>query len=294
MNNLRVLHPAESVLAFYDGRIPGYRFADGRNWVDDGALSPGIASYAVVSGGAALVYDTHISPEHASYVRRTLESMGVNEITVVLSHWHLDHVAGTEVFADCEVIASSRTAQHLARNRAAIERGELEGPPGIEPLILPTRTIEDALELRVGDIHVQLITTEIHSDDATLLLLPHERLLLCGDTMEDTATYVDEPERFDIHLENLADLRNLDVTRILPNHGDPDTISAGGYETELIDATISYIERLRRCGRDPELRAMSLRELLGDLVDEGPLRYFEPYEEVHRVNVERVLALGRA
>ena len=65
----------------------------------------------------------------------------MRRFTVVLSHWHLDHVAGTEVFGDCEVIPSERTAELLAENRAAIERGELEGPPPIDPLILPTRDV---------------------------------------------------------------------------------------------------------------------------------------------------------
>ena len=58
---MRVLQPAEGVYAFYDGRIDGYRFAEGPNWVDDGALSLGIASYAVVHDREAIVYDTHTS-----------------------------------------------------------------------------------------------------------------------------------------------------------------------------------------------------------------------------------------
>lgn len=99
---MRVLQPAEGVYAFYDGRIDGYRFAEGLNWVDDGALSLGIASYAVVHDREAIVYDTHVSIVHASYIREFLESQGVRSFTIVLSHWHLDHVAGTAVFADCE------------------------------------------------------------------------------------------------------------------------------------------------------------------------------------------------
>ena len=94
MEHLRVLRPAAEVYAFYDGRVDGYRFADGPNWVDDGALSLGIASYALVSGDSALVYDTHVSLEHARRIRSVLEADGVRSFTVVLSHWHLDHVAG--------------------------------------------------------------------------------------------------------------------------------------------------------------------------------------------------------
>jgi hypothetical protein len=70
---MRVLRPAEGVYAFYDGRVDGYRFADGLNWVDDGALSLGIASYAIVAGDEALVYDTHVSVEHGRVIHAVLE-----------------------------------------------------------------------------------------------------------------------------------------------------------------------------------------------------------------------------
>lgn len=100
MEHLRVLRPAEGVLAFYEGREPGHRFAEGRNWVDEGALGLGIASYAIVDGGHGLVYDTHVSVDRAAFIRETLLAEGVADPAVVLSHWHLDHVAGTAAFPD--------------------------------------------------------------------------------------------------------------------------------------------------------------------------------------------------
>jgi cyclase len=290
MRHMRVLRPAEGVYAFYDGRVAGYRFAHGPNWVDDGALSLGIASYAVVDGAEAVVYDTHVSVGHARDVRAALEDAGVERFTVVLSHWHLDHVAGTEAFADCEVVACERTAELLARHREAIERGEHEGPPGIDPLILPTRVFSDRLRLAVGRTEIELIHTDIHSDDATVLWLPERRLLLCGDTMEDTITYVDDPRSFGVHLANLARLRELGPDRILPNHGDPDVIAAGGYSEGLIAATEQYIRALQRAVTEPRLREAALRDLIAESLDAGAIRYFAPYEAVHRENLETVLA----
>ncbi|MEO6301329.1 MAG: MBL fold metallo-hydrolase, partial [Paracoccaceae bacterium] len=111
--HLRVIEPYPGILAFYDGRVPGHRFAPDPNWVDDGALSLGIASYAIVSGDEALVYDTHISVPYAQFVRKVLEARGVRRFTVVLSHWHLDHVAGTAAFPGVEVIANHKTRAHL-------------------------------------------------------------------------------------------------------------------------------------------------------------------------------------
>jgi glyoxylase-like metal-dependent hydrolase (beta-lactamase superfamily II) len=289
---MRVLRPADGVFAFFDGRTPGYRFDERPNWVDEGALSLGIASYAVVADAEAVIYDTHVSVEHARLIRDLLDGHGVRKFTVVLSHWHLDHIAGNAVFRDSEIIASERTAELLTRFRSAIERGEHEGPPPINPLVLPGSVFADRRRLSVGGMPVDLIHTDIHSDDATLLWLPEQKLLFCGDTMEDPATYVDEPEHFAMHLTNLAKLRQLAPERILPNHGDPVTISDGGYSSGLIGATEQYIRTLERCRTEPELRELSLRELIAGLLDAGSLHYFAPYEAVHRHNVNTVLAAG--
>ncbi|MFI0847408.1 MBL fold metallo-hydrolase [Mesorhizobium sp. IMUNJ 23232] len=292
--HLRVLHPAKGILAFYDGRVDGYRFAAGLNWVDDGALSLGIASYAIVEGDEALVYDTHVSVDHARFVRNTLEALGVSKFTVVLSHWHLDHVAGTAAFADCEIIANRRTAAHLASRKAAIEAGTLEGPPAIDPLILPTKLFDDHLSLKIGNRAIELIELNVHSDDATVLWLPERRLLLAGDTLEDTVTYVGEPENFDRHLEDLVKLSALDPASILPNHGDPDIITGGGYAKTLIAATEDYIRALQRAVDEPSLRELTLKEFVAPQLDAGWIRYFAPYEDVHRNNVAAVLSAAQA
>jgi glyoxylase-like metal-dependent hydrolase (beta-lactamase superfamily II) len=290
VHHTRVLRPADGIYAFYDGRIDGYRYAEAQNWVDEGALALGIASYAVVDGDEALVYDTHVSVEHARFIRDALEADGVRTITVVLSHWHLDHVAGTTVFDDAEVIANERTAELLELHREAIEAGTRAGPPGIDPLVLPTRTFADRLSLQVGGIAVELIHADIHSDDATVLWLPAQRLLFAGDTMEDTVTYVGDPEHLDKHLADLDRLAQLDPARILPNHGAPDVIAVGGYPSGLIRATQEYIRILRRCREEPQLREAGLRELLAGPLEAGWIHYFAPYEAVHRANVEKVLA----
>ncbi len=193
------------------------------------------------------------------------------------------------MFGDCDVISSERTAELLTRNAAAIERGELEGPPPIDPLILPTRTYRERLQLTVGPLTVELIHTDIHSDDATVLWLPQRRILFCGDTMEDTITYVDDAGSLDTHLANLERLRRLGPARILPNHGNPGVIAGGGYPADLISATEQYIRALQRCRGEPGLRDATLRELMKKPLDAGWIHYFPPYEDVHRQNVATVL-----
>jgi glyoxylase-like metal-dependent hydrolase (beta-lactamase superfamily II) len=288
---MRLIRPAANILGFYDGRIDGARaWSDGPNWLDDGAYALGICTYAIVDGSQALVYDTHISLPHARFIRHTLEAVGVTSIRVVLSHWHDDHIAGNEVFQDCEIIANKLTASALARNRAEIEAGD----PPIKPLVAPNRTFEGNLGIMVGSIAVELRQVEIHSHDGTVLLMPDTGLLLAGDTLEDPITYVAEPERLAAHLIDLERMASWPIDRILPNHGSPEAIEAGGYGKGFIAATRAYVQKLLRCRQEPGLATQDLQTFGAEMFAAGAVNYFAPYEAVHRQNVEAVVAaVGR-
>lgn len=278
---LRIHEPFPGVLAFYEGR-DGACHAEGPNWVDDGALSLGIASYAVIAGDQALVYDCHLSPDRARVIRDTLAARGAERFTVILSHWHIDHVAGTEPFADCEIIANPRTLAHLTRERAALESGTYAGPPTISPLILPNRIFEDRLVLDLGGEEVELLTFDIHSDDGTVLWLPKRGILLAGDTLEDCVTWVSEPQDLPRHLPELARLTGLGATAILPNHGSEEAIAKGGYGPGLILATSAYV-----AGLIAGTLSLDLSEAIAEPVKAGDLQFFAPYQDVHSRNLAK-------
>jgi len=287
-SNLRTLELTEHLVGFYDGRMPGPELGPDATWVDDGALSLGTCSFAIVDGADALVYDTHVSVPHARAIRAELERRGATRITVVLSHWHLDHIAGTEAFADCEVISNAQTAELMTEHRAEIEEGRRAGPPAISPLILPTRTFTGELHLDVGGIGVDLLEFDIHSRDATVLHLPDESILLAGDTLEDTVTYVSEPDGLTRHLGELERLRAIGAARIYPNHGSVERITGGGYDEGLILATERYVEELLRHARDPRPEDTDLRAFVADSVEAGWIDYFAPYQRVHESNLDSV------
>lgn len=279
---LSILTPAPGIFAYYDGRIAGKRLhSPDDNWLDDGAYALGVATYTIVEGSEAMVYDTHISLDHARAIRRHLESLGVTGIRVVLSHWHTDHVAGNAVFADCEIIANQLTAETLAANRAKLEAGN----PPIAPLVMPNRLFRDRLVLTLGPRTIELLQFDIHSADGTVLWLPEEGLLLAGDTVEDTVTYISEPEHTATHIRELDRLLTLPIRRILPNHGDPDVIKSGGYGTGLIEANRDYLQRLLDDGSHPGLDSQTLAQFVAADVATGRIGYFEPYEAVHRQNI---------
>jgi len=287
-STMRVLRPHPNVFAFYDGRIEGKRaYSEESNWLDDGAYVLGIATYAIVEGKEAIVYDAHISLAHARMIRKALTAAGVAEFRVVLSHWHADHVAGNEVFEDCEIIANGLTAKALAEHRREFEEGGRDPP--IKPLVMPNRSFDGELVLKLGGTTVELRHADIHSHDGTVMLLPDAGILFAGDTLEDPITFVAEPDRLETHLKDLERMSGWKFGRILPNHGAPEVIESGGYNRRFIDATRRYVEKLLRCRQEPELARQDLESFARQDFASGGIRYFAPYEAVHRRNVEAVL-----
>jgi len=289
-STLQILRPYPNVFAFYDGRIPGIRaHSPGPNWLDDGAFTLGTASFAVVEGRDAIVYDAHMSLIHARKIRSFLEEQGARDMRLVVSHWHTDHVAGNAVFSDCEIIANRFTEEALIANRDELENND----PPIKPLVMPNSIFDGERELRVGDTVVELRHLDIHSYDETVALLPQLGVLLAGDTLEDTVTYVSEPDRLEQHLVDLARMESWDFERILPNHGTVERIASGGYGREFITATRLYVEKLLRLEAEPELAEQDLRTFAADALATGGVEYFEAYEPVHTNNVRQVQAALR-
>lgn len=279
---LRVLEPAPGIFAYYDGRILGKRLhSPERNWLDDGAYSLGIASYAIVCGRQALVYDTHISLDHARFIRSHLTSLGVSDIEVVLSHWHTDHIAGNAVFADCMIIANPQTALAMVENERLLSQ---KSPP-IHPLVLPNRLFDQRLSIAYGTRRIELLQFDIHSADGTVVWLPGEGLLLAGDTLEDTVTYISEPGNIAAHIRELGRMADLPVRRILPNHGAQERIAGGGYDVGLIEANRRYLHRLNTRIDDPDLTDVPLETFLWEEFSEGWISHFKPYERVHLDNI---------
>ena len=164
--------------------------------------------------------------------------------------------------------------------------------PKIDPLVLPTTSFTGELTLDVGGIQVDLKPLDIHSRDGVAAFLPHDGTLLAGDTLEDTVTYVDEPDRLAHHLADLARMETWTFSRILPNHGCKEKIANSGYERSLIGATESYVRQLLRVGAEPSLQHLSLKDFIATPLRDGSVSYFGPYEDIHRSNVAKVLAVS--
>lgn len=288
---IRVLPINDHVIAFDDGR-PDESSVDlaKATWADHGANFVGVATYAVVDGTEALVYDTYPSVEQARQVRSWLEKRGVRHFIVANSHWHLDHVGGNAVYADSTVIATERTRAQLISHKAAIEDGTLQGPPAITPFKVPEVGISQPTTVNVGRYTVELRPVDIHSADGLVAWLPQDRLLLASDTLEDTLTFIAEPESLHEQYRNLGAMKTWGPTGILPNHGDPAIIAKGGYTTALIEMTRHYIRAMVEHAHDKDFRAQPIEAFIPAELKAGTVSLWWAYQEAHHENLGKVAA----
>jgi len=293
--NMRVFQINDYLLSFYDGRpAEPPLHSQVETWADEGALNVGVATYVIHRGDAALVYDTYPTTQEAQWVRDYLHKAGIKRFTIVNSHWHLDHVGGNAVYADVDRISTERAIQLLTVKKAAIEAGTEWGPPAIKPLVTPNIGITADTNYYVGDIKVELRPVRIHSEDGLVIYLPRDHILLAGDTLEDTVTFVSEPEHLTEYYKNLQKLKYWNIDRILPNHGNPEVISRGGYGTTLIDATTDYLRKLILRSHDADYLNGTLEDYVGDSVKKGWVSLWWAYREAHKTNLKRVSKVMQA
>ncbi len=278
-----------NILCFYLGRDatgPSPVAHIEGNWVDKD-WEWGVCSYAIFEGDEALVFDTNVYPDEGLWIRKHLEGLGINRFIVVNSHWHLDHIAGNEHFADCHIISSMLCRQEMANVAEKVEAGAFWGPPAIK-VVLPDITFADELVVYVGSIEVQLKRYNIHTEDSLIAYLPAQRICLCSDMLEDTVPFVLDIDDLAVQEKELIRLKELDVDRFYPDHGDYHKIENGGYEPAFVDAVLEYERNLVEMHGRPDFADLGLDAFIPHALEAGVLKIHTPYRKVHEGNVKLV------
>ena len=105
---------------------------------------------------------------------------------------------------------------------------------------LPTRTVAKTLILQEGGREIQLHALgRGHTDGDLYVYMPKEKVVATGDAVVDWMPFLNDgyPEEW---VQTLDALQKLDITRVIPGHGDPADRSHltffRGYMSDLIEA----------------------------------------------------------
>jgi len=128
----------------------------------------------------------------------------------------------------------------------------------------------------------------IHTPDSTVAYISTDKILLPGDTIEDSVVFISTPDNVAEQISNLTAMQDWDIARIFPNHGNIAVIRKGGYDKGLIEATRIYLRNMIRRAKDPDFLNISLEAVIGVSLDKGWVSLWEPYRHVHEVNRKRL------
>ena len=288
---IEVFEISDSLVAFFDGRDtatdPRWLLKPG-NW---SAFDAGLGTtvFAVHDNGEALVLDSLWTRSQGEFIREYLaRKHGVKRFTLVLSHWHLDHIGGNGAFADSTIISSRRTAEVLGGYAEHIRAGTLWGPPAIPDFTMPNLTFADRMDVKVGDITVHLSHYMVHSDDHIFLYLPEGKIGLVGDMTEDTVPVISHPAQTPQHIAELRRLRAVDMAVLYPNHGNPKVISGGGYDKRAIDAAIEYQRNMLLRANDDDFLEQPMESFIPVALRDGVVSVHEHYRVAHEFSRRNV------
>ncbi len=175
--------------------------------------------------GRAFFVDPGGDPEEV-IVRLRRDALSLEAI--VLTHGHVDHIAGVSRLAEetrAIVVISAEDAHMLSDPDESLSRWlGVSFPP-----TQPGRTVGNGDQLRVGDMELEFFETPGHTEGSVCVLVRHgtEKVLLSGDTLfARSVGRTDLPGGDSVALgRSLGKLASFpDTLRVLPGHGPETTI----------------------------------------------------------------------
>jgi hydroxyacylglutathione hydrolase len=210
-------------------------------------------SVVVSDGGQVAVVDPAFFPRELDELAALVRGRG-EQVTVVFTHGHWDHVAGWRHFPGARVCGSAALAEAVAGDTAEARSNleqlrDFEGrwyvprsapvawPPRIEPL-------REGDRLAVGGLSAEVLALPGHSADGLGLWIAGEGLLLPGDYVSPCEIpFVEELAAYRATLERVRALLPR-VRRVIPGHGSALDARAAA---AIVEDDLAYLTALAAC-----------------------------------------------
>ena len=186
----------------------------------------------VVTPAGVVVIDALGSPELARRLIAQIRKVTDKPLnTVIVTHYHADHVYGLQVFKDAgaRIVAHEASGEYLnsdtARLRLEASRQELF--PWVDEstkLMPPDQPIKGAIKLIVGGVDFEIIPVgPSHTPDDLVVWLPQSRVLFAGDLVfRNRIPFVGQADSRQ-WIESLNTLLKFPAKVMVPGHGPAST-----------------------------------------------------------------------
>lgn len=173
----------------------------------------GTNTYLVGTGRQRILVDTGEpdKPDYIKNLKQTLQEHKFVVDSIILTHWHLDHVGGIKDVEDN--VLNGKTVPLYKFKRSTDEHGK-ECPPNTKSSYT---FVDDEHVIKSEGATLRLIYTPGHTDDHMVLYLEEEGALFSADCIlgEGTAVF-DDLHDYMLSLKKIVEMKPL---KIYPGHG---------------------------------------------------------------------------
>jgi cyclase len=203
-----------------------------------------VAATVVITPEGAVVIDTLPFPQETQQVREFALRRSSRGIRYVINtHHHADHVYGSYLFPEAELIAHRQCRQILLKvGEESLVQAKAQTPvlAAVE-LRIPQLVFETEMLLRLGEKTLHLIHAPGHSTDGIVVHIREDKVLVASDVVTPVPLLVrGDPDQLS---RSLKQIKSLNLENVIQGHGG---VLLRGEIDETVDSSMEYIRLAKK------------------------------------------------
>jgi glyoxylase-like metal-dependent hydrolase (beta-lactamase superfamily II) len=203
-----------------------------------------VGAAVIAAPEGAVVVDTAPFPQEAREIREfALRRCRRGIRYVINTHHHADHIYGSYLFPEAELIAHRRCRQILLQfGEESLARAQEQTPAlASVQLRIPQLVFETEMLLRLGEKTIHLMHAPGHSQDGIIVHVREDKVLVASDVVTPVPLIV-RGDR-EALVESLELIKTLNLENVIQGHGG---VLLRGEIEETVDSNIDYLACLER------------------------------------------------
>ena len=199
-----------------------------------------VAAAVVITTDGAVVIDTLPFPQETSLIREFAWRYCPEGVRYVINtHHHADHVYGSYLFPEAELISHRLCRQFLLKvGPESLAQAKAQTPAlGPVKLRIPHLVFETDLLLRLGDKTIHLMHAPGHTVDGVIVHMREDKVLVASDILTPVPLISEgDPAAL---MQSLKLVKELGAENVIQGHGG---VLLRGEIDETVDGSISYLK----------------------------------------------------
>ncbi len=219
-----------------------------------------VAATVVLTPEGAVVIDTLPFPQETRQVRDFALRRSPRGVRyVIVTHHHADHIYGSYLFPEAELIAHRQCRDILLKvGEASLDQAKAQTPALSEVVLrIPQLVFEEDLLLRLGEKTIHLMHAPGHSPDGVMVHMREDKVLVASDVVNPVPLIIhgdlDELSR------SLKLIKGLSLENVVQGHGG---VLLRGEIDETVDGSLAYLRAVEKRVRAIVDRGLSRSELV--------------------------------